>query len=396
MLSENQKIKNEKKRHKKGAIKRGIFISLIFIVIIAFIVILGLYLGNSTVRLWMDKYIFHKDIGEENLPAIEIDESEDTSIFAYDGYIATVANNTLSIYNNQANLITTINVSISSPKFSANGKYLLLADEGGTNLYLIYNDSLQWHKEMEGDISQITVNENGAVSVVLSGTTHKSVIVMYNINGNEEFRTYLTTAYATDVAISNDNKYLSFVEIKTSGTVIESSVKTISIEKAKETPNESIIYTYTTNSNTLILKIKYKNDKIVTYCDNSIHIFSNGNDEEIFKIDNKISFADINLDGCICNVSESSSSNLINSEYELNIKNIENKKEHVYFIKSAIKNIYCNKNIIAVSLGNEVEFVNTSGWLVKKFTSIQNIKDITIADNVAGIIYKDKVEIVSL
>ena len=395
MISDNKNIKNGEVKRKKGIIKKRIFICLIFLIIVAFIVVLGLYLGNNVVRLWMDKYIFRRDIGEENLPSIEIDEREDTSVFAYGGYIATVANNTLNIYNNQAN-VTTINVSVTSPKFAGNGKYLLLADEGGTNLYLIYNDSLQWHKEMEGDISQITVNENGAVSVVLSGTTHKSVIVMYNINGNEEFRTYLTTAYATDVAISEDNKYLSFVEIKTSGTVIESSVKTISIEKAKETPNESIIYTYTTSSNTLILKIKYKNDKIVTYCDNSIHIFSNGNDEEILKIDNKTSFADINLDGCICNISESSSSNLINSEYELNIKNIENKKENVYFVKSAIKNIYCNKNIIAVSLGNEVEFVNTKGWLVKKFTSIQNIKDITIADNVAGIIYKDKIKIVSL
>ncbi len=396
MISGNKNKKNEKINHKKGVIKKRIFLCLIFIFIIAFIVILGLYLGNNVVRLWMDKYIFRRDIGEENLPAIEIDESEDTSVFAYGGYIATVANNTLNIYNNQASIVTTINVSVTSPIFAGNGKYLLLADEGGTNLYLIYNDSLQWHKEMEGDISQITVNENGAVSVVLSGTTHKSVVVMYNINGNEEFRTYLTTAYATDVAISEDNKYLSFVEIKTSGTVIESSVKTISIEKAKEIPNESIIYTYTTNSNTLILKIKYKNDKIVTYCDNSIHIFSNGNDEEMLKIDNKTSFADINLDGYICNISESSSSSLINSQYELNIKNIENKKEHVYFIKSAIKNIYCNKNIIAVSLGNEVEFVNTKGWLVKKFTSIQNIKDITMADNVAGIIYKDKVKIVSM
>ena len=375
--------------------KKVIIMIILSIIVIAVIVAIGLYLGNSSIRLWVDKNILKKDIGEENLPFIAIEESDNIKAFAYSNYIATVGDGALTIYNSDANVVTTINVSITNPKFSANGRYLLLADENGENLYLIYNDSLQWHKELEGNISQITVNQNGAVCVVLTGTTYKSIMVMYNINGNEEFRTYLSNSTATDVAISDDNKYLSFVEIKTTGTVIESLVKTISIEKAKNVPRESIVYTYTTNSNTLILNIKYKNNKIVTFCDNSIHIFSEGNDEELLKIDNKINFADINLNGYICSINESKSG-LINSEYELKIRNIENKKENIHNINSTVKNLYCNNDIIAVSLGNEVEFVNTNGWLVKKFTSIQNIKDITIGDNVAGIIYKDKIEVLSL
>lgn len=388
--------KKKKKMTLNKKTKKIIILILISIIIIALIVALGLYLGNSSIRLWIDKYVLKKDIGEENLPKIEIDQSDNISIFAYGNYIATIENSKLTLYNNSANAVTTIDVSITTPKFYSNGKYLLVADDGGQNIYLIYNDSLQWHKEMEGDISQITVNKNGAVCVVLTGTTHKSIIIMYNINGNEEFRTYLASTIATDVVISEDNKYMSFVEVKTSGTLIESKVKTISIEKAKSTPSESIIYTYTTNSNTLILKIKYKNNKIVTYCDDSIHIFSEGNDEELLKFDNKVNFTDINLDGNICMLSEGKSNSLLSNEYELKILNVESRKEHTHIIKSAVKNLYCNDNIIAISLGNEVEFVNTSGWLIKKYTSIQNIRDITIGENIAGVIYKDKIEIISL
>ncbi len=383
-----------KKNTKNKKIKKIILIVFLAIVLLAVIVVVGLYLGNSTIRLWMDKYILKRDIGEENLPFIEIEESDNVSAFAYSEYVATISNSTLTLYNSDANVVTTIDVTVTNPKFCANGRYLLVADEGGEDLYLIYNNSMQWHKQLEGNITQITVNQNGAVGVVITGTTHKSVIIEYNINGNEEFRTYLSTSTATDVAISEDNKYLSFVEIKTTGTVIESLVKTISIEKAKTTPNESMIYTYTTNSNTLILKIKYNDNKIVTYCDDGIHIFSNGNDEEILEIDNKINFADINLNGHICYISENKSG-ILNSEYELKIKNIENKKDNIHAISSGVKNLYCNNDIIAVSLGNEVEFVKTNGWLAKKFTSIQNIKDITIGDSVAGIIYKNKIEIIS-
>ena len=308
------------KKDIKKAVKKGFIIGFIIIIVLALIVITGLYLGNGYVRLWMNKYIFKKDIGEEDLPVIEIENSDSVSVYAYSNYVTTLSDNTLTIYNSSANVVTTINVTITSPKYYSNGKYLLLADGNGSDLYLIYNDSLQWHKQMDGNISQITVNKNGAVGVVLSGTTHKSVIVTYNINGNEEFRTYLSTTTATDLVISEDNKYLSFVEIKTSGTVVESVVKTVSVEKAKSVPNEAIVYTYTTNSNTLILKIRYKNNKIVAYCDTGIHIFSKGNDEEILTIDNKMNFADINLNGYICSIRESDSSSLLNSEYVLNIQ----------------------------------------------------------------------------
>lgn len=385
-----------KSKHKnKMLINKKILIVLISIILIILLVIFGMYLGNSQVRLWMNKYILGKDIGEENLPAIDIEESDNMSVYAYSNYIVTVGNGKLTIYNNSANIVNTIDVVINTPLFYSNGKYLLVADKGSKDLYLIYNDTLEWHKEMEGDISQVTLNKNGAVCVVLTGTTYKSIIVMYNINGNEEFKTYLSTTLATDVAISDDNKYLSFVEINTLGAVIESNVKTISIEKAKTEPRESIIYTYSTNSNTLILKIKYKNDKVVTYCDNSIHIFSEGNDEEALNIDNNIIFADINLDGHFCFVREEKSNNFLSTEYELKMTNVENKREHIYIIKSAIKNLYCKNDIIAINLGNEVEFVNTNGWLVKKFTSVQNIRDIKLGDNIAAIIYKSKIEVIS-
>ena len=392
---ETEKKKSKKKKLISKKTKKIIILTLLIIIIIAAIVVIGLYLGNSSIRLWMNKYILKKDIGEENLPYIEIEESDNIQAFAYSSYVATVGNSMLTIYNSDANVVTSINVSITNPKFCSNGRYLLVAENEGEEIYLIYNDSLQWHKTLEGNISQIAVNPNGAVCVVLSGTTYKSIIVMYNINGNEEFRTYLSNSMATDVAISDDNKYLSFVEVKTSGTVIESLVKTISIEKAKNVPNESIIYTYTTNSNTLVLKLKYKNNKVVAYCDNGVHVFSNGNDENLLEINNKMNFVDINLNGYVCSIVESKSG-LLNSEYELNIKNVENKKEHTHIIESAVKSLYCNNDIMAVSLGNEIEFVNTNGWLVKKFTSIQNIKDVTIGDNVAGIIYKNKIEIISL
>ena len=76
--------------------------------------------------------------------------------------------------------------------------------------------------------------------------------------------------------------------------------------------------------------------------------------------------------------------------------NTDSKKQTVYTVEGVVKNAYCYHNIIAVNLGQELEFINTSGWLVKRYTSSQDIQSIAIAEGLAGIIYRDKVEIIHL
>ena len=60
------------------------------------------------------------------------------------------------------------------------------------------------------------------------------------------------------------------------------------------------------------------------------------------------------------------------------------------------KSLYCNNDIIAVNMGNEIEFINHNAWVLKSFSSKQSFKDIVLGNNVAGVIYKDRIEIISL
>lgn len=78
------------------------------------------------------------------------------------------------------------------------------------------------------------------------------------------------------------------------------------------------------------------------------------------------------------------------------LTNISNNAESVYTIDSVIKKLICYDQIIAVNLGTEVHFINLNGWLQKKYTSVQEIKDIVIGSTVAGVIYRDRIKIVSI
>lgn len=360
---------------------------------IAIIIVISLYIANTNVRDWMDKYILGKDVIEENLPTIMLD-NENVNVYSYDNHIVVLSENKLVIYDSAGKEETTINVNITTPIFESNGKYLLVADKNGKNIYLIYNDTLQWQKEMEGNISKITVNKDGAVGVVITGTTHKSVIVMYGITGDEEFKIYLSTTIAMDISISEDSKYLSFAEINTSGTIINSVIKTVSVDKAKNAPTEAIIYSYEQEKNNLVVNIEYNKNTLVCQYDNSVYIFKDGSSEKIIDINNKIVFLDINLNGYISYIEEISSG-ILTSDYELKILNVDNKKENIYLLDSMPKSLYCSNNIIGINKGNEIEFVNHSGWLLKKFTSRQSFKGVILGDSVVGIVYKDRIEIIN-
>ena len=88
--------------------------------------------------------------------------------------------------------------------------------------------------------------------------------------------------------------------------------------------------------------------------------------------------------------------NNVENVVELHILNIENKKDNIYNLKNTAKNIYCNEGTCAIDLGNEIHFIDTNGWLIKKYNTVKNIKEIVIGKKVVAIVYKDSIEVLSL
>lgn len=379
--------------------KKVIFSIIILIIIIVLVIVSSLYITNTSFRETMDKYVFRKSITENNLDYIEIDTENSPNIFAYDKYIVTLEKNTLTQYSQSGKKEGSLEIQVSDPIFDAEGKYLVVAEKNKQKIYLIYNDNIVWEKDIEGNISKINVNKNGYTSVIISGTTYKSVIAVYDKEGKELFKTYLSSTVAVDSSISEDNKYMSFGEVNTSGTFIQSSIKTVSIEKAKQTPSDSIINTYDAEQNDLIINIQYQDkNRLICMYNSSIHIIKDGKDEVLVSLnekDNNITFSDIELSSNAYRIIEKSAG-LFKSNSTVEIYNTTSKKQNIYNFNGVAKKVYSYGNIIAIDLGSEVLFINMNGWLIKKYNSAQDIKNIVLTDNLAGIVYRDKIEFISL
>ncbi len=381
--------------NKKKIIGVGILLAIICFILVIYLV----YAANENFRAFMDANILNKSIEQDNLKSITLENYDNSNIFAYSKYIAILKDNTLTTYNSSGKIEAENNIQITNPITTSNGKYLIIAEQDSSKIYLLKDNNIRWEKTLEGNISRISVNSSGYSAIILKGTAYKSVVLLLDDSGNEMFKYYMSSTIAVDASISEDNKYVGIAEVNTSGTLIQSNIKILSIAKAKENPTEAIVYTYNAPLNSLVLNIKYQNkNKLVCEYDNEIHVIKDNVDTKLTDINTdqeKITYYSIELDNNIVkNVEENAS--LFATNTAIKIINSTTQKENTYKFEGVIKEMYCSGSKIALNLGSEIHFVDTNGWLIKKYTSNQEVRKIVISNEVAGIIYRNKIELIKL
>ncbi len=378
--------------------KRILITVLAIIIIIAIGIFIVIYVKNREFREWVDTNILQKEVNQDKLATIEILQDENLNAYAFGQYIGILNKNEFHIYGNTAKEETKITVDISTPIFNANGRNLVIAEDKGQKIYFIQDKDLIWEDNVEGNISKIYTGQNGYTAVAITGTVNKTVISVYDDKGKSLFKTFLSTTRVSDIAISNDNKYLALAEIDTSGLAIQSKIEVFSIEKAQVDADNSKIAVYQIDDNELISNIQYHNkDKLICMSKDKITAFSlEGNKDILYTNSNKkVIFQAINLNNSVV-ILEEAAANLFTADTNVTIINTENKGTTNYTAKAVTKELYTYENMIALNLGTEIEFINTGGWLVKRYKAEQEITDIVLSGNIAGIIYRDKIEIVNL
>ncbi len=388
-------VEPEQKKINKKKITIAVIIAIVLIIFIAISII---YTNNKNARNWIDKNILQKEKTQNNLPNIEIEDIDNSSIYAFNKYIGILNKNNFKIYNSTGKEENTLTLEITKPIFNDDNRYLVVAEEKGQKLYLIEDKDIAWEKKIEGNVSQVVVNKNGYVAVTIVDTLYKTTIALYDNKGEELFKTFLSTTRVAATSISEDNKYLAIAEVDASGTMIQSNIETMSIEDVKNGTENSEKKVYKSENNDLITNIKYQGkDKLLCmYTDKITVIKTDGTIEKLQEYTNKkVSFASIELQNASITIEEKSSG-LFTADSIVNIVNSDNKGTSLYTAEYVTKEIYTKNNIIALNLGSEVEFINTSGWLLKRYIAEQEVTNIVLSNSLAGIVYRDKIEIINL
>lgn len=386
--------KEEKRLNKKKIVA----LIIIIILIIGFITIAIIYNKNKYLRNWIDINVLQKEKIQNNLQSIEYDEIDDGNIYAFNKYIGILNKNNFMIYDNTGKKQNELTLEISKPIFKCNNRYLAVAEEKGQKIYMIEDKDIIWEASVEGNISQITVNKNGYIAITIVDTSYKTVVALYNNQGEHLFNIYLSSTRVIATTISNDNKNIAIAEIDTSGTIPQSNIKIVSIDEGKNNPSESIKTIYNGVNEELITNIKFQDkNKLVCMFTDKIAVIKNDGTVDIIQDykGKKISFATIELSNTSLIVEEKSSG-IFTADSLVNVINSDNKNVSLYTAESVTKEIYTIDNTIALNLGSEIEFINTNGWLLKRYIAEQEINKIVLTNSIAGIVYRDKIEIINL
>lgn len=127
-----------------------------------------------------------------------------------------------------------------------------------------------------------------------------------------------------------------------------------------------------------------------------LSVLEDGNETKISdNTENNNVFESIKLNNYAVTVEEQSTG-IFSASSLVKIINTSNLDIIEYSIDSVTKNIYTSGTNIAVNIGTQIEFINTSGWLVKRYIANQELSNIVISDGIAGIIYKDTIDIIKL
>lgn len=378
-----------KNNYKGQTLNRKKLITLIVIVVLAILILIAgiVYEKNTSFRIFLDKYVFFKEKYENNLPKIAITSSSDINTYAYKGNVLILKNNLLTAYNSNGNEEYKLDIEISNPIFESAGDYLCIGEKNGNKLYMISNKRIEWQKDLEGNITDITVNSNGYLAVATTGSIYKAVVETYDNGGNLLFTDFVSSTYVIDMSISPDNRNLAIAEANFSGIMIQSNIKIISIEKAKNGDTGSIEHKQTNTNGDLIVNIKYLNkNELACIYDNHIELIKDNSSTNISDFSQEDTlFADLN----------NKIIKIIKRDSKIYLKVITNSEHMKEYEVSEPKEIVVSDEVTAINLGSEVLFYNNSGWLIKRYYASQEINKIVLDDGLAGIVYNDKIELVS-
>ena len=109
---------------------------------------------------------------------------------------------------------------------------------------------------------------------------------------------------------------------------------------------------------------------------------------------NNFEFVDINLKNNLIYTTNKTLG--FSNTVHIHIFNTNSFSANTYKFDGSIKSIYTYNEKAAINTGSEVHLIGLNGWLIKKYESYNEINNVILSDNIAGIIYKDKIEIIEI
>lgn len=232
----NNKLKSNKKHKNKNKIKNNIFetkkriLKIIFFILLIFVAIVSYYLLNNGHKLGLS---LKKNITIKDSKKIALTNS-DNIIRTYLDKILVYEAGTIKVFSTKGHLLFENKVeNIYSPDINTENTYIQLVNKTTGDIFVFDGRYQIGTISLGKEIISSKITKNGMNIVHYKALGTSSAISIFDKKGNELYKINLDSNQLNDFVLTDNNRYLVYIEPNTQGISIISNVNLIDLKDGK-------------------------------------------------------------------------------------------------------------------------------------------------------------------
>ncbi len=311
-------------------------------------------------------------------------ESANDSVYSvYSDGILCATSNRMQYINSDGEIEWEMATAVINPLISVNGKYILLAEQGGTKICLYENTNLLYDAKSGDKILSAEVSANGDSVFVTSKDLFKGAIYALNKSGDVIYSWASGNCNITAATISSDSRNIAAALLNTDDTV-SSQINIFDITKTD--PVASVEF-----DNTLIFNLYYRGKNIYAFGDNTAIALSSVGEKKF-----ELKFEEAEL--LHSSISENSDFLLMrdkNNVPSISYYKPNGNEKYSTAVSDIADYIVLKNNRMLYNSGRDILLSHTDGRKPYKYTAGMDIHGLMMIDkNEFFIIYSNSVELV--
>ncbi|MBQ8624819.1 MAG: hypothetical protein IJ419_01440 [Agathobacter sp.] len=241
-----EEVESQIRQHRKVIIRR--VIEVVAIVVVLVVAIELLYALRS-----FDSYEIRNSVERSNTDVTQFAE--------YNRYILEYSNDGISCVTHNREMIWNQSYEMSNPQIDVCGKYLVVYDSGGSDIYILAENGLQSHVETTLPIQTVCVAEQGTIAVLMRNGAEAQV-KLFGKEGNELANGKFygdKGGFPIDIALSHDATKLAVDMIDVSQGGVNTTISFYNFGSVGQSQIDNNVGTYTYKG-ILIPEIDYLSD----------------------------------------------------------------------------------------------------------------------------------------
>jgi len=219
--------------HRNDSSKYAVVVSLLLIILILCIAFL-VYLKNQglSIKELNINELFSKGIpaaeeraGGEVISEFKYTREESVGFGVYDGLFVRCGSDGIRFLDEESVEQWSKPLLMNKPMVKSSGSYLLVADSGGKDIYLIKGRSVRWNEKLENAIINADVNKKGFVSVVTEKEGYKGEVIVYDSYGNWMFTTVRAEDFILSARVLASSQRTLITTVNTSGDAVKTNLE---------------------------------------------------------------------------------------------------------------------------------------------------------------------------